>query len=74
MIGKKGIIDVRGIGLMIGIEFDTIERRDNTLIELFKKGLLLLSAGQKTMRVMPPLTIGEEEVQKALVIMNKVLS
>jgi 4-aminobutyrate aminotransferase-like enzyme len=34
----------------------------------------LLSAGQKTMRVMPPLTIGEEEVQKALVIMNEVLS
>ena len=73
MVGKKGIIDVRGIGLMIGIEFDTIERRDNKLIELFKKGLLLLSAGQKTMRVMPPLTIGEEEVQKALVIMNEVL-
>ena len=44
------------------------------LIELFKKGLLLLSSGQKTMRVMPPLTIGEEEVQKALVIMNEVLS
>jgi 4-aminobutyrate aminotransferase len=74
MVGKKGIIDVRGIGLMIGIEFDTIERRDNKLIELFKKGLLLLSAGQKTMRVMPPLTIGEEEVQKALVIMNEALS
>jgi 4-aminobutyrate aminotransferase len=74
MVGKNGIIDVRGIGLMIGIEFDTIERRDNKLIELFKKGLLLLSAGQKTMRVMPPLTIGEEEVQKALVIMNEVLS
>jgi len=74
MVGKKGIIDVRGIGLMIGIEFDTIERRDNKLIELFKKGLLLLSAGQKTMRVMPPLTIGDEEVQKALVIMNEVLS
>jgi 4-aminobutyrate aminotransferase len=73
MVGKKGIIDVRGIGLMIGIEFDTIERRNNKLIELFKKGLLLLSAGQKTMRVMPPLTIGEEEVQKALVIMNEVL-
>jgi 4-aminobutyrate aminotransferase len=73
MVGKKGIIDVRGIGLMIGIELDTIERRDNKLIELFKKGLLLLSAGQKTMRVMPPLTIGEEEVQKALVIMNEVL-
>lgn len=75
MVGKKnGIIDVRGIGLMIGIEFDTKERRDNKLIELFKKGLLLLPAGQKAMRVIPPLTIDEEEIQEGLVIMNEVLS
>jgi 4-aminobutyrate aminotransferase len=73
MVGKNGIIDVRGIGLMIGIEFDTKERRDNKLIELFKKGLLLLPAGQKAMRVIPPLTI-DEEVQEGLVIMNEVLS
>lgn len=74
MVGKNGIIDVRGIGLMIGIEFDTKERRDNKLIELFKKGLLLLPAGQKAMRVIPPLTIDEEEIQEGLVIMNEVLS
>ena len=74
MVGKNGIIDVRGIGLMIGIEFDTKERRDNKLIELFKKGLLLLPAGQKAMRIIPPLTIDEEEIQEGLVIMNEVLS
>jgi 4-aminobutyrate aminotransferase len=45
------------MGLMIGIEFDTKEKRDNKLIELFKQGLLLLPAGQKAMRVIPPLTI-----------------
>jgi 4-aminobutyrate aminotransferase-like enzyme len=44
------------------------------LIELFKKGLLLLPAGQKAMRVIPPLTIDEEEIQEGLVIMNEVLS
>jgi len=74
MVGKNGIIDVRGIVLMIGIEFDTKERRDNKLIELFKKGLLLLPAGQKAMRVIPPLTIEEEEIQEGLAIMNEVLS
>jgi acetylornithine/succinyldiaminopimelate/putrescine aminotransferase len=58
---------------MIGIEFDTKERRDNKLIELFKQGLLLLPAGQKAMRVIPPLTITEEEIQEGLAIMNKVL-
>jgi 4-aminobutyrate aminotransferase len=57
---------------MIGIEFDNKERRDNKLIELFKKGLLLLPAGQKAMRVMPPLIINEEEIQEGLAIMNEV--
>jgi len=73
MVEKNGIIGIRGIGLMIGIEFDTKERRDNKLIELFKQGLLLLPAGQKAMRVIPPLTITEEEIQEGLAIMNKVL-
>jgi acetylornithine/succinyldiaminopimelate/putrescine aminotransferase len=58
---------------MIGIEFDTKEKSDNKLIELFKQGLLLLPAGQKAMRVIPPLTITEEEIQEGLVIMNEVL-
>jgi 4-aminobutyrate aminotransferase len=73
MVEKNGIIGVRGIGLMIGIEFDTKERRDNKLIELFKQGLLLLPAGQKAMRVIPPLTITEEEIQEGLAIMTEVL-
>jgi 4-aminobutyrate aminotransferase-like enzyme len=34
---------------------------------------LLLPAGQKAMRVMPPLTIGNEEIQEGLAIMNEVL-
>lgn len=73
IVEKNGIIEVRGIGLMIGIEFDTKEKRDNKLIELFKQGLLLLPAGQKAMRVIPPLTIMEEEIQEGLAIMTEVL-
>ena len=73
MVGKNGVIDVRGIGLMIGIEFDSKMRRDERLIELFKNGLLLLPAGQKVMRVIPPLTIKEEEIHEGIEIMNEVL-
>jgi 4-aminobutyrate aminotransferase len=73
MVGRNGIVDVRGIGLMIGIEFDLRERRDKKLRELFNRGLLLLPAGNKAMRVMPPLTIGDEEIQEGLAIMNEVL-
>ena len=73
MVGRNGIVDVRGIGLMIGIEFDLRERRDKKLRELFKRGLLLLPAGHNAMRVMPPLIIGDEEIQEGLAIMNEVL-
>ena len=37
MVGRNGIVDVRGIGLMIGIEFDLRERRDKKLRELFNR-------------------------------------
>jgi 4-aminobutyrate aminotransferase-like enzyme len=58
---------------MIGIEFDRKERRDRKLRELFNRGLLLLPSGQKAIRVMPPLIIGDDEMQEGLAIMNEVL-
>jgi 4-aminobutyrate aminotransferase len=44
------------------------------LTKAFKKGLLLLPAGQKAMRVIPPLTITDEEVQEGLELMGQALS
>jgi 4-aminobutyrate aminotransferase len=71
--GKKNsrIIDVRGLGLMIGIEFGTKADRDAKLNRAFKKGLLLLPAGQKAMRVIPPLIITEKEADEGLHIMSE---
>lgn len=68
LVGKGGVVDVRGIGLMVGIEFDTKERRDAALGRMFKSGLLLLPAGQKAMRAIPPLIITAEEVDEGLEI------
>jgi 4-aminobutyrate aminotransferase len=73
LVGKGGIVDVRGLGLMIGIEFDSKQNRDQILADAFKRGLLLLPAGQKAMRVVPPLTISEEEVQEGLELINQIL-
>ncbi|HEX6560440.1 MAG TPA: aminotransferase class III-fold pyridoxal phosphate-dependent enzyme [Nitrososphaera sp.] len=70
IVGKKGIIDVRGLGLMIGVEFDTKENRDSALQQAFRRGLLLLPAGQKAMRVIPPLVITGEEVDEGLELMT----
>jgi 4-aminobutyrate aminotransferase len=69
---NSSIVDVRGLGLMIGIEFASKALRDAKLLLAFKRGLLLLPAGQKAMRVIPPLIITEEEVAEGLELMEEI--
>jgi 4-aminobutyrate aminotransferase len=65
--------DVRGKGLMIGVEIvrdqKTKERagglRDAIVDRAFEKGLLLLGAGENTVRIAPPLVIDEEQADFA---------
>ena len=71
---KDSIIDVRGLGLMIGIEFTSKELRDRFLIQAFKNGLLLLPAGIKAVRVIPPLIINKEEVYEGLEIIHSTIN
>jgi 4-aminobutyrate aminotransferase len=62
--------DVRGKGLMIGVEFvkdrESKERagdwRDEIVQKAFRKGLLLLGCGENTIRFCPALTVSPEEV------------
>jgi 4-aminobutyrate aminotransferase len=70
---KSGITGVRGLGLMIGMEFDSKPRRDKLINKAFRKGLLLLPAGQKSMRVIPPLIINSEEVDEGLDLLQEVV-
>jgi len=66
--------DVRGRGLMIGIELvhdqATKERapdlRNRVIQAAFQKGLLLLGAGENTIRLAPPLMIEEEQTEFAI--------
>jgi 4-aminobutyrate aminotransferase len=74
MIGNKGLIDVRGIGLMIGLEFDTSAVRDYVVNRLFKRGLLVLPAGIKSIRIMPPLIVNEDEAAKGVALISDTLN
>lgn|SRR5574341_989583 len=73
-VGKHEVIDARGLGLMIAVEFDSKERRDKVLQEAFKNGLILLPAGVKAMRVIPPLIITEKEIDEGIEIFEKSLT
>ena len=74
IVGINGLIDARGIGLMIGLEFDTKITRDGIVNRLFKKGLLVLPAGMKSIRIMPPLIINEEEAAKGISLINDTIN
>jgi len=56
------VVDVRGRGLMLGVEFDTKERRDAVVGNALQRGLLILGCGYKTLRVIPPLDVTEREM------------
>jgi 4-aminobutyrate aminotransferase len=72
-VGKYGVIDARGIGLMIGVEYESKERRDNILQNAFKNGLIMLPAGEKAMRIIPPLIITQEEIDEGMEILHSSL-
>ena len=59
------VVEVRGLGLMIGIEV-----KNTTPAEVQKaainKGLLVLTAGNKVVRLLPPLTISKEEIKDGI--------
>jgi len=67
------IVDVRGLGLMIGVEFSKEIYKDIIPKIAFKKGLLLLGCGKKTIRITPPLIITREEADKGLNIFEKII-
>ncbi|MEF8851060.1 MAG: aminotransferase class III-fold pyridoxal phosphate-dependent enzyme [Haloarculaceae archaeon] len=57
-----GAVDVRGRGLLIGVECDTKGRRDAVMEAALERGLLMLGCGYKTLRILPPLDVTEREV------------
>ena len=63
--------DVRGLGLMLGIEVDG----DSSIIQkkALENGLLVLTAGKNVVRLLPPLNISVEDVKEGLKILIKVL-
>jgi 4-aminobutyrate aminotransferase len=68
------IRDVRGIGLMIGVEFDTHERAAAAEWAAFQRGLLVLEAGHTVVRVSPPLILTAEEAAVGLEIFGEAVA
>ena len=66
------IREIRGKGLMIGIEMK-FEVKD-ILMGLIKKGVLMLYSGRNILRILPPLVISEDDVTKVLHVLDSILT
>jgi 4-aminobutyrate aminotransferase len=82
LAGRYDVIgEVRGRGLMVGVEF--VENRDTKvpakqladqlMEECFRRGLLVLTCGASTIRFCPPLTLTEAQVNEGLTIFEEAL-
>jgi 4-aminobutyrate aminotransferase len=67
------VVDIRGRGLMIGVEFDTPERAEEVQWAAFQRGLLVLECGRKAIRLAPPLVVTESEVDTAVRILGEAI-
>ncbi|MFW5949551.1 MAG: aminotransferase class III-fold pyridoxal phosphate-dependent enzyme [Halolamina sp.] len=58
-----GVTNVRGKGLMLGVDFASKDLRDDIVDAAFQRGLLLLACGQQTIRVLPPMDVTSREIE-----------
>jgi len=68
---RECVVDIRGLGLMLAVEFDTPDRRDAIQTAAFKRGLLTLGCGRKTLRLLPPLDVTEREIELGAALLIK---
>ena len=68
----KIVREVRGLGLMLGMElrFDVLD----VMEKMLEKGVLVLNAGRNTLRFLPPCVITEEQIDKVLKSLDEALT
>ncbi|MBT2684237.1 acetylornithine transaminase [Bacillus sp. ISL-37] len=64
--------EIRGLGLMAGIELTVAAQP--ILAEMRKSGLIALPAGEKVVRLLPPLNVTAEEIEKAVSLLKGTLN
>jgi 4-aminobutyrate aminotransferase len=68
----EAVTDVRGVGLMIGIELRTAELAERVQQRAFERGLLVLECGESSIRVSPPLVFTPDQAATTVKILGEV--
>ncbi len=64
--GMKIVEDVRGLGLMIGVELATHDVASAIAQDCYRRGLLVLECGDKAIRLSPPLVLSRAQADQAV--------
>lgn len=67
------IKDVRGLGLSIGVDLEDKVSTTKVIYECQQNGLVLISLGESTLRIQPPLVITYEQIDKSIEIIDKAI-
>jgi 4-aminobutyrate aminotransferase len=70
----KSVLDVRGKGLMIGVEFADPKLAEEVQWACFERGLLVLECGAQTVRLCPPLVASASDVDTAVRIFGEAVA
>ncbi len=68
------VVEARGRGLMAAVECRSAALAQAVVTAAFERGLLVLPAGMRAVRLTPALTVGEDEVELALEILDRALA
>lgn len=71
-IGSNKIREIRGLGLMLGIELK--EKAGPSVQQLMEKGVIVLLAGATVIRLLPPLVITKEEIDTVVEALQETLN
>ncbi|MGB4491449.1 MAG: aminotransferase class III-fold pyridoxal phosphate-dependent enzyme, partial [Halanaerobiales bacterium] len=63
---NEDVIEVRGLGLMLALEFSDKISASEITMELFKKGFLVNAVQEHTLRFLPPLIVEKEDIDKLI--------
>ncbi|MDQ3938401.1 MAG: aminotransferase class III-fold pyridoxal phosphate-dependent enzyme [Chloroflexota bacterium] len=66
--------DVRGKGLMVGVQFGSGETAEAVQWRSFQRGLLVLEAGEDVVRLSPPLVVSDEEVDTGIRLFSQAVA
>ena len=65
-------VEVRGAGFLLGLEIDRVA--GDAIAECLERGVLVGSAGERVLRITPPLTISDDELSHAVDVLEEVLT